>query len=235
MVVAGLLSLMVTWWSSPFDRVNLNRFTPAMFGQRGLAPVGYAAFAFVLGAAAGVLLRRTLPAMATTLVAFVTARFAVAFWVRPHFATPRHQDVALTMNSVGGFGSSGGGPYTLFLNPPNIPDAWITSTQIVDSTGHGLSGQFLANACPLLGRGWPPATGGAGGPSGTAHPVEASGAAQQAFQDCIAKVGTAFHEVVAYQPASRYWAFQSYETAVFLGAALVLAGFCFWWIRHRLT
>jgi hypothetical protein len=139
------------------------------------------------------------------------------------------------MNSVGGFGSSSGGPNTLFVNPPNVPDAWITSTQIVNRAGSGLSTQFLANACPLLGTGGPPATSGTGGSSGVAHPVEASAAAQQALQDCVAKVGTAFHEVVAYQPASRYWAFQSYETAVFLGAALVLAGFCFWWIRHRLT
>ena len=42
---------MVTWWSSPIDRVNLTVFTS--FDQRDLVPVGYAAFAFALGAAAG--------------------------------------------------------------------------------------------------------------------------------------------------------------------------------------
>ena len=39
-------------------------------------PLAYAAFAFALGVAAGLLIRRTLPAMATTLVAFVGARVA---------------------------------------------------------------------------------------------------------------------------------------------------------------
>jgi hypothetical protein len=42
-----------------------------------------------------------------------------------------------------------------------------------------------------------------------------------------------FHQVLTYHPASRYWAFQSYETALFAGLAVLLIGFCFWWIRTR--
>jgi hypothetical protein len=41
--------------------------------------------------------------------------------------------------------------------------------------------------------------------------------------------------VVTYQPASRYWTFQSYELAIFLGAALILGGACIWWVRRRLS
>ena len=55
--VAGLLSLMLTWWSSPIDRVNGNQFT-SVFDQRGVVPIGYAVFAFVLGVTAGLLIRR---------------------------------------------------------------------------------------------------------------------------------------------------------------------------------
>ena len=33
---------------------------------------------------------------------------------------------------------------------------------------------------------------------------------------------------------SRYWPLQGAETGIFLTLALVLAGFCFWWIRRRL-
>jgi hypothetical protein len=40
-------------------------------------------------------------------------------------------------------------------------------------------------------------------------------------------------QLVTYQPASRYWAFQGIETAVFLALAAVLAGFCYWWVRRR--
>ena len=42
-----------------------------------------------------------------------------------------------------------------------------------------------------------------------------------------------YHQVITYQPASRYWAFQSYETVVFACLSLILIGLCFWWIRSR--
>jgi hypothetical protein len=35
-------------------------------------------------------------------------------------------------------------------------------------------------------------------------------------------------------PASRYWAFQWYETGIFLAAALAVAGLGTWWVRRRL-
>jgi hypothetical protein len=55
------------------------------------------------------------------------------------------------------------------------------------------------------------------------------------LQDCVAKVGKTFHEVVTYQPANRYWTFQWYELAIYVGAALIVSGFCFWWVRRRLA
>ena len=42
MAVAGLFSLMMTWWSSPIDRVNMSQFP--VFAERGFVPIGYAAF-----------------------------------------------------------------------------------------------------------------------------------------------------------------------------------------------
>ncbi len=86
-VVTGLLSLMVTWWFSPIDRVNakviywqgpinlnLDRFDPAVFDMRGIVPIGYVLFAFALGVTVGLLLSRILPAMAITLPLFVGAQ-----------------------------------------------------------------------------------------------------------------------------------------------------------------
>ncbi|HEY2579276.1 MAG TPA: hypothetical protein VGI74_23460, partial [Streptosporangiaceae bacterium] len=40
-------------------------------------------------------------------------------------------------------------------------------------------------------------------------------------------------QMVSYQPASRFWEFQWYETTIFLAIAVVLAGLCAWRIRHR--
>ena len=84
MAIGGLLSLILTWWFSPIDRVQLNPLDQSVFGVRGIVPVGYAAFAFALGVAAGALLRRTVPAMAVTLVGFTAARLAVTYFVRPY-------------------------------------------------------------------------------------------------------------------------------------------------------
>jgi ABC-type transport system involved in multi-copper enzyme maturation permease subunit len=90
MIVAGLFSLMVTWWSRPADSASLNRFDANIFGQRGITPMGYALFAFTLGVIAGMLIRRIQPAMVTTLVAFIATRLAVTFWARPHLWPPAH-------------------------------------------------------------------------------------------------------------------------------------------------
>ena len=106
MATAGLLSLMVSWWASPIDRAlglpagrngsrGLNRFTPLLFGARGITPIGYAAFAFVLGVTAGMLIRRTVPAMAATLAIFAAAIITMSFWIRPHLVTPLHAASAL--------------------------------------------------------------------------------------------------------------------------------------------
>ena len=99
MAIGGLLTWMVDWWASPLDAVNQNRFGVANFGFHGVAPIGYAAFAFALGATAGVLLRRTVPAMAVTLVGFAAARLAVTYWVRPNLASPLHESLPLSTGS----------------------------------------------------------------------------------------------------------------------------------------
>jgi hypothetical protein len=41
--------------------------------------------------------------------------------------------------------------------------------------------------------------------------------------------------VVVYQPASRFWALQWYEAAIYLALALALARFCVWWVRRRVS
>ena len=230
MVTAGLLSLMATWWSSPVDRVNMSVFTS--FEQRDVVPIGYAAFAFALGVTAGVLIRRTLPAMATTLAVFVAVRLAVTHWIRPHLIAPALRYFALNPTNIG-FGSANGGPSTLQTNPPDISNAWIYSSQIVDKAGHPLAASFVASACPGLGAGRSPL----GGPPPGLQPsrIPAPAGAQQALQDCLTKVGATFHELVTYQPSSRYWTFQWYELAIYLGAAVVLSGLCLWWVRHRLA
>ena len=236
MAVAGLASLMVTWWASPLDRVHMSLFET--FASRDIVPIGYASFAFAVGVAAGVIIRRPMPAMAATLVAFVGARLAMTYWIRPHLIAPLHANIAIGAAAIAGYGSdSPGGQQSLELASPNMPNSWIYSQQLVDKTGQPITDQFVQRTCPGIGGG-APAGGASGGGgllgSGGSH-SQASAAAQQKFQECAAKVTARFHELVIYQPASRYWPFQWYELAIFLGAALILAGASVWWVRRRLA
>jgi hypothetical protein len=228
-VVTEALNLMETWWFRPIDKINQDRFTGS-FSQAGLVPIGYAAFAFALGVTAGLLIRRTLPAMAATLVGFTAARVAMTYWIRPHLLAPAHLNLALDPASTG-FGRANGGPINLWPEAPRIPNSWIYSNHIVDNAGHALTSQQLASLCPTLETIGRPAGQSGGAPIRDPVPDDI----QARLQECIAKVGTTYHQAVTYQPANRYWTFQWYETSVFLTAALALAGLCFWLIRRRLT
>ena len=212
MTIAGLLSLLESWWASPLDKAkalgtetggpvaNL-RIDPVVFGARGIAPIGYAALAFVLGVTAGVLLRRTLPAMASTLAGFAAIQLAWPAWVRPHLITPARSITALTASNVQGLA----GFNTLQTGISNAGPWWILSNQTIDKAGHVFTG--APQACLSL------------------------TAPFHACQNAVA--GLHLRQLVTYQPASRFWTLQWYETGIFLVLAAALAGFCFWWINRR--
>ncbi|HUA30988.1 MAG TPA: ABC transporter permease subunit [Streptosporangiaceae bacterium] len=212
MATAGLLSLMVTWWYSPLERVGAARLTPGEFSLGGIVIIGYAAFAFALGVTAGLLARRTLPAMAITLAIFVAVQLAMPFLIRPHLIAPVRAVSALKVANVHSesiIGSGGGGTLSLGAAPdiPGSSSAWIYSAQVTTASGSTDLGPAPAHCGPNSG-----------------------------YNECQAAIARMHLRVVAtYQPGSRYWAFQWYETAIYLAAALVLAGFCWWWVRRRVT
>jgi hypothetical protein len=200
----------VSWWSSRLDHVNADPFGSLRFGARDLVPVGYAVFAFVLGLTAGLFLRRMLPAMLTALAGFVAAREVVTAWVRPHLFTPLHLSLPITATTPVSIDQTTPGVVEAFESTRglSLPDAWVFSVKIVDRAGHAPTSSFLSRACPL-------------GTYGPLHP-----------RDCTARLAASFHQLVTYQPGSRYWPMQWYELAIFLGLSSVLGAFCFWWIRR---
>ena len=229
--VAGLLSWVVTWWAGPLDHAGLDQF--GSFDSRDIVPAGYAAFGFALGVLCGVLLRRTVPAMAATLVGFTAARVAFRLLARPVLLPPVSAPLALDPATTG-YGSSGflplAPPPGLQPAAPNLPNAWVTSIGIVNGKGDGLSGSVLSGTCPGIGRG------GGGGivnpfANGSGH-VPASQGVADAMHDCVARIAATYHEVVTYQPASRYWPLQWGELALFVAAALLLAVACAWRVRR---
>jgi hypothetical protein len=215
MAAAGLISLMVTWWAGPIIHASglsggrdgsagLSRLSPLLFGAGGVAPIGYAAFAFALGVTVGVLIRRTVPAMAITLALFALVQLAMPNWVRPHLITPARSSVAFNASNLTGL-SVGNGTVTV-TGAVNKPGAWILS-----NTTDTAAGQVFRGPVPT-----------------------ACSSDTQSFRACQNALGRLhLRQVVTYQPASRYWALQWYETALFVVLAVVLTGFCFWWIRRR--
>jgi hypothetical protein len=135
MAAAGMFSFLVTWSASRIDKVNLNWLQPSVFSERGIAPIGYAAFAFVLGVLTGILIRRTVPAMAVTLVIFTAIQFGMRL-VRGYLIAPLHLIVSLSGPHGVPIAVQGGGSLSVDPSAVGIPGAWIYSAQIVDAAGH---------------------------------------------------------------------------------------------------
>jgi ABC-2 family transporter protein len=217
MVVAGLVSLMVSWWEGPINRAasfgdggkvgsssSFARLSPVLFGASGIAPIGYAAFAFTLGVTVGVFVRRTVPAMAITLVIFAAAQAATPLWIRPHLSTPAQSATPLTLAGVNGLTFSGGGRLTV-VTVGSEPGGWVLSSQTITPAGRVFTGP-APKACEGV----------------------------NSFKRCAdALVSLHLRTQVTYQPATRYWPFQWYETSMYLAAALALTGLCIWRVRRR--
>jgi hypothetical protein len=145
--VAEGLSLMYGWWAAPIEQAA--RLAPAAsfptgmgpyallaFDAHGLVPIGYAAFGFMLGVAVGILVRRSVPAMAITLAIFAAVQIAMPLAIRPHLFAPAHADVSVANQFSGQENVRAGGRFGLTLDYiPTQPGAWIMSSHAVNAAG----------------------------------------------------------------------------------------------------
>jgi hypothetical protein len=206
MVFAGALSAVVWWSSRHVDGTAVHRIGPLLFGARGIVPIGYAAFAFVLGMTAGIIIRRTVPAMAATLAVYVGAIGAMTLWGRAHLIPAAHVVKALDLTKILGFGVSENGQRMLVETDPSLPGAWVLQNRTVTATGH-----------EFVGPGNPQACGRESSPKACVEWVRSLGLRQD----------------VTYHPASHFWPLQWAEAGVFLVLAGLLVGFGFWWLHRR--
>jgi ABC-type transport system involved in multi-copper enzyme maturation permease subunit len=210
MAFAGILSLFVWWSSYRIDENVLTRLTPTLFGARGIVPIGYAAFAFVLGVAAGILIRRTVPAMAVTLATYIAAIGAMTLWGRAHLLPAKHLTLPLNLSTDNGalqeFSINQSGHDMRIVMDPGIKGAWVLQNQTIDRAGHVFTGPADMTQC-----------GRDNGP-----------------KSCFAWVNTlGLRQSVTYQPSGRFWALQWAETGVFLVLAALLVALGFWLLRRR--
>jgi hypothetical protein len=210
MVFAGLLSLGVWWSSYRLDENVLSRVGPLLFGARGVVPVGYAAFAFVLGVTAGIVIRRTVPAMAATLGVYLAAIGAMTLWGRAHLIPATHVTKALGPigpDTIEDFGWNQDGVMHVAARA-DVRGAWILRNDTITSTGAVFDGPADPARC---GRSAPP-------------------------DSCEKWVGgLGLRQRLVYQPAGHFWGLQWAEAGVFLVLAAALAAWGFWWLRRRVA
>lgn len=86
-LIALALTALLTWWRTPFDHLD-GSFAPSGFDFEGTVQVAYTVFAVALGLGVGTVLRRTIPAVAISLVGFLALRLGLEGWARPTYVPP---------------------------------------------------------------------------------------------------------------------------------------------------
>jgi hypothetical protein len=227
---SGLISLAVTWWASPIDQAigsghgtgvfNAARLDPVVFGARGVVPVAYTLFALALGVVVGLLVRRSVPAMAITLAGVVVIQILMPNLVREHLVEPASVTKPITQDNLRGLLINGSPEHIKAVEELSIaatkPGDWELSNQTITSSGS------VAGSLPA----W---VSDCGGPPGEDESIATK---RKSCFDRLAADG--YQQKVTYQPASAFWTLQWRETGLLVAAALLLSGFAFWRIRRDL-
>jgi hypothetical protein len=207
-LVGGLLSLLLTWSASRYDQVVGGRFGAMSFAARNVVPVGYTLFAFVLGAVVGMIVRRTLAAMAITLAIFAIVQIAVPHGIRQHFMPPVTSTITLDATAMERIhGISIRRDAGALINGYTAPGTWSLSGQVK---------LYNPDGTPYT--------------AAAAKPCMAAGSFEET-QACTVRQN--LHFAYTYHPADRYWPFQWIELSAFLVLTLLLTGLGFLWIRRR--
>jgi hypothetical protein len=182
-------------------------------------------FAFMLGALAGTLIRRTVPAMAATAVVWLAVVLLSMFGLRPLIETPvTHLAATGGTNTPLAIEFSNG---TASVGTVAPQTAWEVARWTQDASGHHLTSPQItdllkqANFDPGLPTGGP----------ARAAPVPGSGGPGDTFPTWLAQHGYLLG--VSYQPASRFWHFQRIEAASYVLFALLCGAATIGWIRRR--
>jgi ABC-2 family transporter protein len=204
-LVAAGYAVLVTWWRAPLDQATGQRFPWPLFDLEGPAPVGYALFALALGVFAGVLTRKTQTAMAITLAGFLLARLPVSLLARPRFLAPLERTFPVAGTTA----------------PNQLSGDWILGAGVYDAQGTLRSGgastaAFGDSAQAVCGM----------PPDAPPDPL---------LEQCLASYGPAAYNQEIFQPADRFWLFQTIETALFIALAVLLLLAAIHWVRRRIT
>jgi hypothetical protein len=172
-VLGAAITAVITWYRAPMDRLT-GHFINNAYDFEGLVLTAYVLCAFGFAVLAGLLIRRSIPAMIVAFVPWLAVRLVVEYVLRPHFQAP------------------------------------LTFRQSCPSSGPCFGGSGLGFIPPVTGHigDW----------------VLGSGAGQLANQS---------GHTYLYQPADRFWTFQSIEAGIFVALTAVALGATIWLLHRR--
>jgi hypothetical protein len=168
-VLGAAMTAVITWYRAPMDRLT-GHFINNAYDYEGLVLAAYILCAFGFAVLAGLLIRRSIPAMVAAFVPWLAIRLVVEYLLRPHFQAP------LTFLQSNASLTAHGGGYGLGTIPP--------------VTGH--IGDWVLSF--------------SGNQSGNAY---------------------------LYQPADRFWTFQSIEAGIFVALTAAALGAAIWLLHRR--
>jgi ABC-type transport system involved in multi-copper enzyme maturation permease subunit len=204
----GLLSLLLTRWAHLIDQAAGNRITPLIFPGRGLVPVGYAAAGFVIGVTLGLVLRRTVVAMAVTLMVVAGLQVVAPLVVRPWLAQPISTVTALNVGDLDGIGMNVETGDMHLRVQSSINGAWVLQNTVLGADGKSFVGPADLTKC---------------GP-------------RAGFETCQEWLKSQNLQVrMAYVPGAKFWTVQWREFGLLVALTTLLSLFALWWIRRKLV
>jgi hypothetical protein len=166
-LLGAAMTAVITWYRAPMDRLT-GHFLHNIYDFEGLVLTAYILCAFGFAVLAGLLVRRSIPAMIAAFIPWLAIRLVVEFLLRPNFQAPlTFRETCTTPQACHGTGN-------MFVPPP--------------VTGH--IGDWILG-----------------------QPTNSAG--------------------FLYQPADRFWAFQSIEAGIFVALTAVALGAAIWLLHRR--
>ena len=203
---AGAFSLALAWFFQPFlAQGDMTVLSASAFTTRGIGFAAWTLAAFTIGALAGMLIRRIIPAVAVTLGAYLGLDLLAWLFLRPHYplALVTRNAGLLNLNGLSASNSSG-------LSASSSP--WVLSTWWTGPGGKPASQSAVNHVLALF-------------PQNGAPKVNETPA--QAF----AQHGIT--QWWRYIPVSRFWPMQFIEAGWLLALSVLLIAATIWLVRRR--
>jgi hypothetical protein len=208
---AGAFSVLLSWYYQPYLTTG-NIFLPEesplanLFALHGVAFAAWTLAAFAIGAAAGMLIRRVVPAIAATLAVYAGVAFAAALYLREHYLAPH-----VVRN---------------LFSPP--ASAWIVGQwwtrggrTISESTMSQRLSSMFYRVMPVV-------------HASASKGSNIKEQKQQTNLDMLHSLAQhGYTQWTSYQPASRFWPFQWIEGGLLLALSVLLIAATILLVRRR--